>query len=169
MAALWLVGGCSNEAPVEAELSVQLASAELADVPVSTMTFEGESMLPTITNGGRVEVRMTGPTLPGRGDIVVLSTYDGSGGERQLLKRVVALPGETIEIFQCQVYVDGAPLDEPYIDASLQQTNGCGSDQSALLVPEGAVFILGDNRGMSSDSRAFGPVSTELIVGIVQT
>jgi signal peptidase I len=94
---------------------------------------------------------------PHRGDIVVLRMPER--GPELLIKRVVALPGETIEIQEGNVYIDGAPLDEPYLS---QRTNGA---HAPLTIPEGYVFVMGDNRRASNDSRVFGPVSLERIVG----
>ncbi len=149
-------------------LSVITSCSGNADFETSTFVFEGESMEPTISNGASFELRLTGPTVPERSALVVLSRFDGGGSDRQLLKRTIALPGETIEITSCVVYIDGEALSEPYLDVARQQQDGCGPDQPELTIPEGAIFVLGDNRGRSSDSRAFGPVSTDFVVGIVE-
>ena len=82
-----------------------------------------------------------------------------------LIKRVIALPGETIEVDGCVVRIDGAVLEEPYLDGDLLEREGCGPGQSATLVPDGAVYVLGDHRGNSRDSRYFGMVVDDDIVG----
>lgn len=134
-----------------------------------SFTFEGESMDPTLMNGQSFDVAMlTGPANLTRGDVVLLKRLDGQGGETLLAKRVVALPGETIEISSCQVLIDGVALEETYIDREREVRDGCGPDQAAIEVPDGAVFVLGDYRGRSSDSRAFGPVAVDFIVGVAQ-
>ena len=77
-----------------------------------------------------------------------------------LIKRVIAVGGEELEIKDNQVFVDGVPLDEPYLDDSVVMP-----DFGPLLVPAEAVFVMGDNRPRSQDSRKFGPIETESIVG----
>ena len=63
------------------------------------------------------------------------------------------------------MYINGAPLTEPYIDPVVQARDGCGGDQIALVVPDNTVFVMGDHRGQSSDSRAFGPVAESMLIG----
>jgi signal peptidase I len=134
---------------------------------VQQFAVEGESMLSTLQDGDRVLVNRLSYRLhdPRRGDVVVLKRFDALSAERDLIKRVVGLPGETIEFRACTVYVNGAPLTEPYIDPLVQARDGCGSDQPPLTVPDSSVFVLGDHRGKSSDSRAFGPVADGMLIG----
>jgi signal peptidase I len=134
---------------------------------VQQFAVEGESMLSTLHDGDRVLVNRLSYRLhePRRGDVVVLKRFDVGTTERDLIKRVIALPGETVEIRSCVVYIDNRPMTEPYIDPIIQQRDGCGGDQPALLVPEGQVYVLGDHRGRSSDSRVFGPVSNDMLIG----
>lgn len=78
----------------------------------------------------------------------------------EFIKRVVGLPGETIEISGGRVLVDGVALDEPYLKP------GAGMpDFGPMVIPEGHVFVMGDNRSASQDSRFFGPIPEEDIVG----
>lgn len=134
---------------------------------VQQFAVEGASMINTLQNGDRVLVNRLSYRLhePGRGDVVVLKRFVGAAEERDLIKRVVGLPGETIEFRSCVVYVNGNPLIEPYIDPGIQARDGCGGDQAPLVVPPETVFVLGDHRGKSSDSRVFGPVSDQMLIG----
>ena len=126
------------------------------------------SMEPTLQEGDRVLVNKLSYRLHdvNRGDIVVFARPDegtpvaAEDNVRDLIKRVVGLPGETIEARDGVVYIDGQRLEEPYLpDATV--TN----DLPPTSVPEGHVFVMGDNRGNSHDSRAFGPIDDDTIVG----
>jgi signal peptidase I len=134
---------------------------------VQQFAVEGESMINTLQDGDRVLVNRLSYRLhdPRRGDVVVLKRFDGNATERDLIKRVIGLPGETVEVRSCVVYIDDRPLVEPYLDPAVQQRDGCGSDQAPIEVPDESVFVLGDHRGKSSDSRAFGPVADEFLIG----
>jgi signal peptidase I len=136
---------------------------------VQQFAVEGESMLSTLHDGDRVLVNRVSYRLhdPRRGDVVVLKRFDGTATERDLIKRVIGLPGEKVEFkaSTCTVYIDDVPLQEPYIDPTVQQADGCGSDQPPVEVPDGSVFVLGDHRGRSSDSRVFGAVADDLLIG----
>ena len=124
----------------------------------STIVF-GQSMEPNLHQDQRLVVEKVSYRWhgPQRGDIVVLP--DPSGGPIPLIKRVVGLPCERVNIAAGRVYVDGAALDEPYL---AQITTGEGR---SWQVPPMQVFVMGDNRGDSRDSRYFGPVSIETLVG----
>ncbi len=98
---------------------------------------------------------------PERGDIVVFDPPTVS--EKPYIKRVIGLPGETISIADGFVYIDGVKLNEPYIAGGITQCNRSKCDP--VVVPEGAVYVLGDNRRNSSDSRIFGPIPVDNIIG----
>lgn len=134
---------------------------------VQQFAVEGESMMGTLHNGDRVLVNRLSYRLhdPRRGDVVVLRKFDAATAERDLIKRVVGLPGETVEIKSCVVYVDQVPLQEPYLDPVIQARDGCGNDQVGTVVPADQVFVLGDHRGRSSDSRVFGAVPYDMLIG----
>ncbi|MGC4105700.1 MAG: signal peptidase I [Thermomicrobiales bacterium] len=101
--------------------------------------------------------------LPKRGDIVVLNPPVSA--DSPYVKRVVALAGETVSFHDGIVFVNGQPLSESYIDGAI---TFCNNDQwCSLTVPPDSVYVLGDNREHSSDSRAFGPVKISAIVGKV--
>jgi signal peptidase I len=127
---------------------------------------DGTSMYSTLDTGDRVFVNKLSYRLhdPNRGDVVVLHQI-GNSTERDLIKRVIALPGETIEIRSCEVTIDGRRLEEPYLDPSVVTPGNCGGDYTAKKVPEDSVFVMGDNRAGSSDSRALGPIHESDLVG----
>jgi signal peptidase I len=126
----------------------------------------GHSMDTTLHDGDRVLVNKLSYRMhdPNRGDVVVLKTIEGAG-ERDLIKRVVALPGETVEYRSCVMYIDGRELIEPYLDPTVVTPTSCGGDQSKLTVPANHVFVMGDNRGGSKDSRDIGPVDYQDLLG----
>ena len=91
-------------------------------------------------------------------------------GKRSYIKRVIALPGEHVEIKDGSVYIDGEELDEPYLQDGIVtdlyvNTNGVGFDD--FVVPENCVFAMGDNRNHSTDCRAFGCIPLEKIESTV--
>ncbi len=94
---------------------------------------------------------------PGYGDVIAFSyPLDPS---RELMKRVIGVPGDTIELDRGQVIRNGEPLDEPYV------VNSDMRSASPVKVPEDSYFVLGDNRPASSDSRSWGFVHEEYIIG----
>ncbi len=127
---------------------------------------EGSSMHSTLETGDRVFVNKLSYRLhnPNRGDVVVLHEVTGAS-ERDLIKRVIGLPGETIAMANCEVTIDGRTLDEPYLDPEVVTSSDCGLDFPPVLVPENHVFVMGDNRGGSQDSRAIGPIDENDLVG----
>jgi len=126
----------------------------------------GYSMINTLHDGDRVLVNKLSYRLhdPRRGDVVVLKTIEGAG-ERDLIKRVVGLPGETVEYRSCMLYIDGRELVEPYLDLTVVTPTNCGNAQPALEVPDGSVFVMGDNRPGSKDSRVLGPITYSNLIG----
>jgi len=121
---------------------------------------EGQSMEPNLHTDQRLVVEKVSYHFhgPQRFDIVVIRMPEQN--DELLIKRVVGLPGETVEIHDGQVYINGQPLDEPFITADTRP----GRSQK-VLVPPLHVFVMGDNRNHSNDSRSFGPVPIENIVG----
>jgi signal peptidase I len=120
---------------------------------------EGQSMEPNLYNDQRLIIEKISYRLhpPQRGDIIVLKLPNRPGPP--LIKRIVGLPGEVVEIRQGHVYINGAPLNEPYLN---QLTF---SSHPVETMPDDSVFVLGDNRGYSADSRSFGVVRLEYILG----
>ena len=100
---------------------------------------------------------------PERGDIVVFDA-PVDNASKPYIKRVIGLPGETVEARDGRVYIDGQMVEEPYLEG---ETTFCRANRDcpAVTVPEGHVFVMGDNRDNSSDSRAFGVVSVDNIIG----
>ena len=122
------------------------------------------SMYPTLDKGDRVLVNKLSYKLHDvhRGDIVVFERPKGQPASdiKDLIKRVVGLPGESIEARSGHVYIDGKELDEPYLVDGVTTEN-----LPRQTVPDGDVFVMGDNRGDSADSRVFGPIDEDTIVG----
>jgi len=119
----------------------------------------GQSMEPSLHTNQRLIVEKLSYHLhpPRRGDVVVLKlNHDNS---ELLIKRVIGLPGEEVAIKEGRVFINGNPLEEPYLN---QFTAGQMAPQ---MVPPLHVFVLGDNRGFSNDSRSFGMVDFSDIVG----
>ena len=118
----------------------------------------GQSMEPTLHSDQRLVVEKVSYRFhgPRRGDIVVLKSPQSS---ELLIKRVIGLPGETVEIGQGRVYINGQELAEPYLERLV------GGNWGPIIIPPLHVFVLGDNRSFSNDSRAFGMVPIENVVG----
>jgi signal peptidase I len=123
-----------------------------------------ESMVPTLEKGDRVLVNKLSYKLHDvhRGDVVVFERppNEPDNGIKDLIKRVIALPGETIEVRDCKVLINGNALDEPYVK---EWSRTCTA--APKVVGNNEVFVMGDNRDDSQDSRFFGPISQNLIVG----
>ena len=127
---------------------------------------DGHSMVPTLQDGDRLLV--TTSLLSGDyeyGDIVIIQKGTFAGGE-PIVKRVIATGGQTVDIdFETgAVYVDGTLLEEDYINELTFVEEGT---EFPLTVPEGSIFVMGDNRNHSSDSRdaSLGTVDTRYVIG----
>lgn len=158
---------------------------------VQNFKIEGSSMEPTLHNGqyilvnklvyfnfdlnaplrllpgnGDLPPRMVYPlALPERGDIVV---FEFPNDIRQdYIKRVIGLPGETVVIRDGHVFINGVELDEPYLEGAMTScapSSGCGAG-TPVVVPEGSLFVIGDNRANSSDSRDWDSLSLDHVIG----
>jgi signal peptidase I len=126
---------------------------------------EGVSMAPTLYSGDRLLLERFAfrHVWPDRGEIVAIQMpYD----EGMIVKRVVARPGEQVQILDGKVWINGGLLPEPYLPPGV--ATGLGMlTTNAYVVGRGCFFVLGDNREQSLDSRYFGAVNGEWIVGRV--
>lgn len=126
---------------------------------------KGASMEPTLLDGEMLVVRSIGYT-PAEGDIVILAKDSFHDGDA-IVKRVIATGGQSVEIDYASstVYVDGVALDEPYIKEYMKQQYY--QDITSVTVPEGSIFVMGDNRNNSDDSRdsTLGVVDERLVLG----
>ena len=125
----------------------------------------GPSMQDTLYTGDRLLVLNAAYCDFKAGDVVVINDYNAQLSDT-LVKRIVAVEGQTVDIdfMSGQVYVDGRPLDEPYIKEPTYTSEGV---QFPLTLGEGEVFVMGDNRNQSTDSRdpKLGPVDERYLQG----
>lgn len=138
-----------------------LLIALLINVFVGQATrVEGQSMEPNLHSEQRLVVEKLSYRFhgPQRFDIVVLKMPNH--GEELLIKRVIGLPGETVEIRDGHVYVNGNLLAEPFTDQSTHPGRN-----SKVTVPPLHIYVMGDNRDRSNDSRSFGPVPIDNLIG----
>jgi signal peptidase I len=135
-----------------------LASLANFFVVEAALVKEGPSMQPTLYRGYRVVLDKVSYRFhpPHRGDVVIVAP---PGEPKLLIKRVVAVPGDTVEVRDGHVYIDGRAINEPWV------TYFGGSSYPSTRVPRGQVFVLGDNRSHSRDSRVFGPVPLDALRG----
>ncbi|MCJ2165928.1 MULTISPECIES: signal peptidase I [unclassified Pseudodesulfovibrio] len=112
------------------------------------------------TTDGRVLMK-TGD--PERGDIMVFKFPEDE--TKDFIKRVIGLPGETLEVRNKVVYINGQPIDEPYVRHTKADTLPIRDNFGPVVIPEGRYFMMGDNREGSYDSRWWGPVKRQKIVG----
>jgi signal peptidase I len=171
-----------------AELPILILVALVVAIIIKTFFFQAfyipsGSMIPTLEINDRVLVNKLSYRFGAieRGDILVFDSPEAIEVERSfasrvvrsigeatgltspdtvLIKRVIALPGETVEIKDNQVYVNGNPIAEPYLPDGTTMR-----DFDELTIPADHVFMMGDNRNQSRDSRVFGPIPREDIVG----
>jgi signal peptidase I len=155
---------------------------------VQAFYIPSESMVPTLEVGDRVFVNKLvydfgdidrgdvivfenphSEQLQDRGTVSAFLHWLGEGiglaqpADEDFIKRVIALPGETIEIRNDVVYIDDEPLDEPYLTQAARASNG---DFPAQVVPADSLFVMGDNRGNSADSRfGLGVVPFDKVIG----
>jgi signal peptidase I len=144
-------------------LLAALISFFLINYVVSAFKIDGDSMKPLLRAGERVLISKLAVRRGNlrRFDIVVM--YKPDEPDKSLIKRIIGLPGEIIEIRGGDVLINDKPLKQAFDgDAAAAKSPG---DMKALLIPRGMYFVMGDNRGVSFDSRLFGPVPQKYIFG----
>lgn len=128
---------------------------------------DGSSMLPTLTNGDMLFLQCAGYE-PKQGDVVVLRKSFSTTTE-PIVKRVIATGGQSVHIDYSTgtVYVDGEALEESYLGEPMELPVSYTMQNTDWSVPEGSVFVMGDNRNHSSDSReeSLGPVDSRYVLG----
>lgn len=151
------------------EWGAVIVGALIAALIIKTFLFQAffipsGSMEETLQVGDRVLVNKLSYQFGDieRGDIVVFHKPESAGESEvdDFIKRVIGLAGETLRSIDGVVYIDGRPLEEPYLEPGV-----ITSSLNEITIPEGFVFVMGDNRGSSHDSRFFGPIEADSIVG----
>ncbi len=152
----------SRTATVAGVLLVVAAVVAVRAFVVTPVRVSSASMAPTLTEGEVVLVsRWTpDPDRLGRGDLVV---FEDPRTDSRTIKRVVGLPGEQVVVLDGVLHVDGVPVTEPWVDPASVD----GYYTRTFRVPTGHVFVLGDNRGNSVDSRDYGALAVEDLRGRV--
>lgn len=140
-----------------------IAVFTLLQLALPRSEVHGKSMEPTFVEGQRLIISRVNYMVgnPQRGDVLVFNSPESDSDDPSLIKRVVGLPGELVEIRDQEVYINGERLDEPYIKEPC--TRQCRDRQWQLEDDE--YFVMGDNRNVSNDSRAFGPIKHSAIIG----
>jgi signal peptidase I len=157
-------------------IAVALGAALFVRVYVLQQFYiSGPSMETTLFQNNRVLVNKLSYRLHDvhRGDVVVfdrVTTSDGTVAHDDLIKRVIAIGKDTIEIKKCVVFVNGKAIVEPYLDKDVllfeDPNDRCRvANMPRLTVPAEQLFVMGDNRPESFDSRSFGAISEDLVVG----
>ncbi len=125
---------------------------------------DGESMAPTLRDGDRV-LSTKGYDTPSRGDVVVVRVRDRDGAPRAqgFIKRIIAIEGDTVRVDSGMAYVNGAPESGEYQPI----TSGGDLSVDEFVMPPGTVYVLGDNRPISYDSRIYGPAPLDAIAARV--
>lgn len=128
---------------------------------IQNYRIESHSMQPNFYEGEFILVNKLAFKLgdPTRGEVIVF--HNPQNQEEDYIKRVIGLPGDTVEIHEQTVYVNGQEFQEPYTINPFRP----GENFGPLVVPTDQLFVMGDNRGNSSDSRRIGTIPEELVVG----
>ncbi len=133
---------------------------------ISPQEINGASMEPSFHNGeyiltNKIEYKLRDPK---RGDVVIFKSPRNK--DIDYIKRIIGEPGDRVGLKGGVFSVNGIPLDEAYVASGTYTAAGNYlREGSEIIVPEGKYFVVGDNRGHSSDSREFGPVSKEDLIG----
>jgi signal peptidase I len=154
---------------------VALGAAMLVRVFILQQFYiSGPSMETSLFQDDRVLVNKLSYRLHDvkRGDVIVFDRVTTSGGiveHDDLIKRVIAVGGDSIQIKKCEVIINGEPIQEKYLDRPVEGddlNSRCRVvDMPSLTVPKDQLFVMGDNRNESFDSRSFGPIPKKLVIG----
>ncbi|WP_312097850.1 signal peptidase I [Niallia sp.] len=127
------------------------------------IVVDGESMQSTLLDQDRMIVNKINYKVsePKRFDIIVFHAPEG----KDYIKRVIGLPGDTIEYRNDVLYVNGQAYEEPYLEHNKQDINGPLTEDFTATVPDGELFVMGDNRRNSKDSRHIGTIGFDKIIG----
>ena len=134
------------------------------------IVVDGESMMPTLEHGDRMIVNKIGYTVgePDRFDIIVFHAPE----EKDYIKRIIGLPGDHIAYENDQLYINGEAVEEPYLDEYKEGISGTLTEDFTIeeiinekTIPEDTVFVMGDNRRESKDSRIIGVVPVDEVIG----
>lgn len=146
---------------------VILLSLLLTNFVIQRNTVKGRSMFPTLKNGDELFVEKVSRYFGAlnRGDIITVDTHGlDLQDPNRVIKRIVGMPGEHVEIRDGKVYIDGQALYEPYLQEGTVTEVRNASYQDVQLA-DNEYFCLGDNRSGSKDSRTFGPVPADHVLG----
>ncbi|MFP3322116.1 signal peptidase I [Planococcus sp. SIMBA_160] len=134
------------------------------------IVVDGESMMPTLEHGDRMIVNKIGYNIgePDRFDIIVFHAPE----QKDYIKRVIGLPGDHVAYEEDQLLINGEAVEEPYLDQYKAGITGTLTEDFVLeditsysTIPDGYVFVMGDNRRASKDSRHIGLVSIDEVIG----
>ncbi|MEE1038591.1 MAG: signal peptidase I [Eubacterium sp.] len=145
------------------DILLVIVIALLISFLIKPIIVKGSSMYPTLENDDYLIISKQAYKIgePERGDIVVFPHEEGYGDDPLYIKRVIALPGDHLEIEDGKVYINGNLQQEDYINGDFTEGD------IDYVIPEDEIYVMGDNRGNSSDSRAFGTVDIEDVTGEV--
>lgn len=138
---------------ITASLLIQnyaIAQTEVRNISMQGTLYEGQRLIED-----KLSYRLENPD---RGDIVIIN---GPEYDKRLVKRLIALPGDVVDIREGQLFINGEPQEEPYVKGS---TYAAGLAMP-YTVPSGHVFVMGDNREHSTDSRELGPIALSSLEG----
>ena len=136
-----------------------IAAIVIINFIFQTVSVDGSSMYPTLRNNDRLIIEKVTYYFrrPQPGDIIVMKNPQNTS--EKYIKRVIAVEDDKVAIYNNKVYINGNPKDEPYIFENKM------NDFNEITVPKNTVFVLGDNRNNSKDSRILGPIDLKLILG----